>query len=357
MLARVNLPKDAGPHASSNVEWWYFFTFLDGHKGSKFALMASFFRVGESDCIKGHYLIHSLIDLKAKTQKNFSGIDKKLYLQMLGFYLPSYLLFHPSNMQMWKLSKQLLTKHLPRPHTLLKDISIGRNPTELCYGEAKLSFQDEEKGTFQVKMKAKSNFINLTFTPTKPVALIGGDGKPSDLYYYSYTRNDVEGQIKRRHTIENLKGEGWFDHQWGRDYGLLKDRGWNWFGLQLDDGRELLISETRLIKTGKTSSHMANLISQDGSLQFTDNVAIEPLSYWTSLKTGAKYPINWRIRIPAFQMEINVEAIFNAQEMPIIGPLQAIWEGACTVIGDEALPNGQLVKLKGKRIYRASRLS
>jgi predicted secreted hydrolase len=39
------------------------------------------------------------------------------------------------------------------------------------------------------------------------------------------------------------------------------------------------------------------------------------------------------ITIPEFDLEINVSALFPEQEMPIIGPLKAIWEGACSVRG------------------------
>jgi len=34
--------------------------------------------------------------------------------------------------------------------------------------------------------------------------------------------------------------------------------------------------------------------------------------------------------------------------MAIIGPIQAIWEGATVVVGQETLPNGKRKKLEGK---------
>jgi len=36
------------------------------------------------------------------------------------------------------------------------------------------------------------------------------------------------------------------------------------------------------------------------------------------------------------------------QEMPIFGPLQAIWEGTCILTGQEILPNNQIISLEGK---------
>jgi len=59
----IDLPRDANLHLLSNIEWWYCYSFLSGDKGSKFAIMASFFSFGEVPCFKGHNLIFSLIDL------------------------------------------------------------------------------------------------------------------------------------------------------------------------------------------------------------------------------------------------------------------------------------------------------
>lgn len=141
--------------------------------------------------------------------------------------------------------------------------------------------------------------------------------------------------IKKGVSTENVTGQGWFDHQWGYTGDLLTKTGWNWFGLQLEDGRELLISELRSIKTGKTFSPMANLIEPDGKLKFTRNLTLKPSNYWRSPLSNAVYPLEWMITIPEFRLKINVSAVFPEQEMPVIGPLNAIWEGACSVMGSE----------------------
>ncbi|ARI79082.1 hypothetical protein HM131_02230 [Halobacillus mangrovi] len=157
----------------------------------------------------------------------------------------------------------------------------------------------------------------------------------------------MEGQIQTDKGIENVKGQGWFDHQWGRDYGLIRGAGWNWFGLQLEDGRELLLNEMRTSE-GSTFSPMANLIEKDGSIRFTRDISFEPLSFWRSLRTNARYPIEWRIKIPYFSMDIHVKALFPTQEMDVIGPMRAIWEGACTLYGEEVLAGGKKERLEGR---------
>jgi predicted secreted hydrolase len=285
--------------------------------------------------------------LNNKTQQHRSLIDYKLYLNMIGLYLPFYLLSHPKDTKIWKLYWSLLKNQLPPPHSWMKHVSIRNNPTKLIYGDASLTFLDETQNQFNIHIMETDMVLDFNFIPIKPVALIGKDGTPGNLYYYSFTKNQVQGHIKKGNTIETFTGEGWFDHQWGRDYSLLRGAGWSWFGIQLEDGRELLINCNHSLRTGEFFSPIVNLIEKDGTLHFSRNVHMKPLKYWKSLDTNASYPVEWEIAIPDFSIELKVVAIFNKQEMPIIGPLKAIWEGACTVTGQETLSNMQIKKLNG----------
>jgi predicted secreted hydrolase len=342
----ISLPEDTGPHVFSNMEWWYYYAHLTGDQGGQYAAMASFFRIGEAECIKGHYLIFTLIDLNKKTTQSYSLIDSKLKWNLLSIYLPFYLLLHPADIQIWKLYKSLLMGQIPPPHSQLKKGKIKQNPTKLIYGNHTLTFLGDKQDSFKVHLVEKGVKIDLQFTPLKPMSLIGGDGKPDQLYYYSFTKNDCFGQIQTDKGIENVKGQGWFDHQWGRDYGLLLGNGWNWFGLQLDDGRELLLNEMK--SSNETFSPMANLIERDGSIRFTRNISFQEINYWKSSNTNVRYPIKWKIKIPDFSMELDVIAVFQQQEMPVFEPLQAIWEGACIFSGEEVISNGKRKTLSGK---------
>lgn len=343
----ISLPKDTGKHRLANTEWWYYFAFLEGDKGGKYATMASFFHIGDFPFCKGHYLIFSLIDLKENSYQSYSFADRRLIYNIL-LRAPFYLFYFPYDKKMWKQYLHLLIGKLPSPHQMMRNACIKSNPTQLLYGESSLSFIDETKHHFNVHVVENNNILDLKFAPTKPIALIGKDGKPNQLYYYSFTQNKVKGYIKKGKTTENVKGRGWFDDQWGYANDLLTKTGWNWFGLQLEDGRELLINEFRDIKTGKTFSPMANLIKPNGELEFTRKVVLEPIQYWKSPLTKTSYPLEWLIKIPDFSMNIKVVPKFKEQEMPILGPLQAIWEGACNVSVDENLCNQQIKRIFGK---------
>ncbi|MDZ3952351.1 lipocalin family protein [Bacillus thuringiensis] len=344
----ITLPQDTGPHAFSNVEWWYYFAFVKGDQGNEYSIMAAFFRVGELEFFKGHYFISSLCDLHQQTQKDQSVIDSKLVANMVTIYLPLYLLFRPTDIATWKLYGKLFLHQLPFPHLWMEHTPIQTNPTQLIFGNTSLTFKNDTTHQFHVHIQDKQKEWDLDFTPIKPISLIGQDGKPDELYYYSFTNNEVKGTIKNGENLETVTGKGWFDHQWGRSSKFAQRIGWNWFGIQLDDNRELLISENRSMETGATSSQMANFIQQDGTLSFSRNVYIHPISFWKSPQTNITYPVEWNISIPDFAIELTVKALFQEQEILILGPLRAIWEGACIVNGIETSSNTIKNNISGK---------
>lgn len=344
----ISLPKDVGPHSLTDIEWWYYFAFLNGNHGGKYAVVAAFYQAGELPILKGHYLIFSIIDLNRLTKNSFSFIDKKLAKNFEYINIPLYLLQCPHDENVKNLYNHLLRDELPYPHQWLSNAVIEKNPVRLLYDNSSIIFNNSNNGQFKTTILSDGIEATLEFNSVKPVSLIGGNGKPDKLYYYSFPRNEVRGYIKKFGLIEYLTGEGWFDHQWGYTGDLITKVGWNWFGIQLEDGRELLINEFRTIKTGNTFSPMANLIEKDGQLKVTRNVSFKPLLYWKSSITNAVYPIKWIISIPQFNMTLNLEAMFEDQEMPVVAPLNAIWEGACCVSVNETNSSFKNKCIKGK---------
>ena len=330
----IMLPEDAAPHPSSNVEWWYYFAFLKGDKGGNYATMASFFSMGDEGLFKGHYLIFSLVDLDRQTHRAFSLLDEKAAVYML-FFIAYDLLLDPLDKRIWKLLYNLLKSKLPYPHKKLENVYMQKTPTRLVYGNNYLYFVNRLEDSFVVHLAEEETKIDLNFVPQKPIVLAGGDGKPNYLFYYSFPRNRVEGRIENGGVAENVTGTGWFDHQWGRTHTLTFITGWDWFGIQLNDGRELLMNQFTSIKNDKSFRPMANLIDNRGNVFFTRNIEYYPVKYWKSPLTKAVYPVEWQIVIPEFYMKMKVCPYFAMQEAPIIGPLHAIWEGACFMSGEE----------------------
>ncbi|WP_168735384.1 lipocalin family protein [Cohnella fermenti] len=346
--ASISLPEDASGHPFSNVEWWYAYALLTGSRGRRYAVMASFFRVGELLLPKGHYAIHSFIDLDRGRSEPHSLLDRMLAYQMATVYLPVYLTANPLDGHTWGLYKQLLGASVPAPHRLLPGgASVAGKPTRIVYGENSLSFEDDASARLRLELASETARLRLRFEPAKPVALIDEVGKVNGLKYYSATRNEVAGELYREGRFETVRGEGWFDHQWGRHYGLLRGEGWDWFGLQLRGGRELLISRLRPANPREKPYSVAKLIRPDGSVATTERVTLRPERVWSGEWTKAEYPVEWSIELPEFAVSLRVSPLTNRQEMPILGPLQAIWEGACAASGTARTFAGKTEAVEG----------
>lgn len=148
-------------------------------------------------------------------------------------------------------------------------------------------------------------------------------------YYYSRERMPVTGLISIGGVTLNVDGTAWFDHQYG-DLNEAVQLGWDWFAIQLDDNREIMIY---------------NIHQQGADLQvggsYTDelcvsteidpgDVDITVLNAWTSPHTGCIYPSGWEITVG--DLELIVEPVMADQELSDVSPVY--WEGANVVSGD-----------------------
>jgi predicted secreted hydrolase len=56
-----------------------------------------------------------------------------------------------------------------------------------------------------------------------------------------------------------------------------------------------------------------------------------PIDFWKSDRTPARYPVGWKIEVPAQALEFTVRAVVEKQELALL-PL-AYWEGAVEIAG------------------------
>ncbi|MGP8245111.1 MAG: lipocalin family protein [Bryobacteraceae bacterium] len=66
--------------------------------------------------------------------------------------------------------------------------------------------------------------------------------------------------------------------------------------------------------------------------------SLTPLAFWTSPATHARYPVQWRIRIPSLKLEFECNAAIPQQELSAEDTSTGgYWEGAVTYSGDDRL--------------------
>ena len=99
--------------------------------------------------------------------------------------------------------------------------------------------------------------INLNLQETRPPLLHGvrglsqkGPERGNANHYYSLVGLDTEGTMISRGETYDVTGKSWMDHEFGTSALSKGVVGWNWFGLQLDDGTALMFGRLRVSEGG-----------------------------------------------------------------------------------------------------------
>jgi predicted secreted hydrolase len=184
--------------------------------------------------------------------------------------------------------------------------------------------------------------LDLSLSPAKPVVLQGERGlsrkgpEPGNAsLYYSFTRMPARGVIRLGADTLEVTGEAWMDREWSTSALGTGVEGWDWFAVQLDDGRELMVYLLRRRDGSVDPFSAGTLVAADGTVLRLDagDVRIETLAHWTSPRSGARYPARWRLSVPSAGLGLQIEPRLADQEL-IVGT--RYWEGAVTVTGSAA---------------------
>jgi predicted secreted hydrolase len=137
-------------------------------------------------------------------------------------------------------------------------------------------------------------------------------------------------------------GVSWLDREWS-SVGLGSEQaGWDWFSLQLTDGRALMLYRMRG-KNGTPDFGRATLVDASGQARYLsfDEWSITPRRSWTSPKTGAEYPVSWTVTVFAGGMAMDVEPLLDDQENVGDRSGVAYWEGAIVARDKDAREVGR----------------
>lgn len=303
-------PRDHGSHPGFKTEWWYFTGNLRDDKGYPFGYELTFFRqglrslserqAGESDWIANEIgLAHFAVTDSRNQRFVFSHRLTRSALGLAGFGQGDRLAW----IEDWSLR-------------------VGAD------------------GRWHLQAAADELKIDVTLEPLKPPVIHGengvsqksaGVGRAS--HYYSLSRMKTEGSLALRGEEAKVSGLTWFDHEWASNQLTKAQAGWDWFGLHLDDGRELMIYQLRLKQGGADPASSGTLVGLDGVATHLPKSAFKLVSgkTWTSQDTGVIYPLHWTIEIPSLDIRLEIVPKLSDQEMRV--PPAAYWEGAVQVTG------------------------
>ncbi|WP_231402358.1 carotenoid 1,2-hydratase [Caenimonas aquaedulcis] len=292
-------PRDHGAHPAFRTEWWYVTGAL--RSGDReFGFQVTFFR--------------SRVDATQAMQSKFAA-------------------------------KQLVFAHAAltdvRGRKLWHDQRIAREGFDIAasaQGDLAVKLRDwsMERSDAGIRCRVVSGdfALDLACTTTQPVLLQGDQGlsrkgpQPGQAsYYYSLPQLSVQGGVTLQGARVPVTGKAWLDHEWSDEL-LHRDAvGWDWIGMNLDDGSALTAFRLRRADGSTVWDGGSFRSSQGGTYVFRPGEAIfSPQRSWHSPRSQARYPVDWMVRTPADFY--TVKALVDDQELDSRASTGAIyWEG------------------------------
>ncbi|MBW2356549.1 MAG: carotenoid 1,2-hydratase [Deltaproteobacteria bacterium] len=309
----LHFPRDHADHPAFRTEWWYYTGHLTADDGARFGFQLTFFRYR--------------IAPPAERQK------------------------WPEPASAWRSDQVYLA------HAAVTDVAAGRHLSAERSARAALGLAGvaDDDNAVEIKVNNWSARIaptlhrleadggefafELELMPRKPATRHGihgysrkGDTPSQASCYYSFTRLAARGQLKLGGRFLDVSGQAWMDHEFSTAplaEGLV---GWDWFSLQLDDQRELMLF---VLRRGDGTWHPASsgtLILPDGTARHLtrDEIDLKTTRHWRSPHSQAVYPAGWLLQVgdEIFQ----IKPLLDDQEMRT-GASTGVtyWEGAVNI--------------------------
>lgn len=301
----LEFPRDYGSHPAFRNEWWYITGWLDTAGAPSLGFQITFFR-------------------------NRPGVAE----HNPSRFAPRELLFAHAALADPALGR---LRHEERAAREGFDLAGAReSDTDVWIFDWSLK---RDGGRYRSRITARDFAFELELTPTQPVLLEGDAGVsrkgplPAQAsYYYSAPHLAVAGHIERAGSRAAVTGVAWLDHEWSSEYMAPEAAGWDWTGINLDDGGALMAFRMRE-RSGATFWAGGSLRSPDGRVRVfrPDEIEFTAARRWRSPRTGVEYPVAMSVRAGDF--DCSLEPLLDDQELDArtgVGVLY--WEGAARAL-------------------------
>jgi predicted secreted hydrolase len=310
----LNFPRDFGAHPDFRTEWWY----ITGHARTaeerEFGFQLTFFRtrIDAAQAIASRFAAKQLVFAHAAIT-DVQG--KKLWHDQ-------------------RIARQ------------------GFDIAEASTADTSVKLRDwtlhREAGVYRARLPASDIKLDLQFTETQPLILQGQQGlsrkgpeEKQASYYYSKPQLKTSGRLTLRGQRFEVTGTAWLDHEWSQELLHPEAKGWDWIGMNLDDGSAITAFQLRNASGGAVWDG-GSFRSASGNLFIfkRGEVVFKPVRSWKSPLTQTSYPVEWIVRTPADFY--TVRAVIDAQELDSRQSTGSIyWEGL-----------SDLLDSNGKRVGR-----
>ncbi|QXE88589.1 carotenoid 1,2-hydratase [Geomonas nitrogeniifigens] len=313
---RFSFPADHGPHPGFRNEWWYFTGNLRASDGRRFGYQLTFFKTaltpgaearlsawGTNQVYMAHFAVTDVAAKRFRFAERFSR-------GALGL------------------------------------ADAGGDP--LAVRLENWAMLQNSARPWGVRLTAAEPDMDVDFNlvSVKPEILNGAGGLSrkggtagNASYYYSIPRMATSGTLRIGKERFAVSGLSWLDREWSTS-ALEQDQvGWDWFALQLDDGRDVMFYRLRKRDGSSDPFSGGTLVAPDGrsTVLKREDVQLEVVRWWESPASRVRYPSVWRLRVPAAGIALEIEPRLADQEL-LTG--FRYWEGAVAVRGVEGSPGG-----------------
>ena len=304
-------PADHGGHPDYRTEWWYVTGNLRADNGREFGFQITFFRV------------RPRVD---RANPSAFAARQILFAHVALSDAQSTRLLHDS-----------------------RSARAGFGIANARLGDGDVAIRDwrlvrRSDGIWRTRVAARGFSLDLALKPTQPPLLQGNRGysrKGPDTaeasYYYSIPQMAVRGTIKIGDASHTVFGKAWLDREWSSNYLNPLAVGWDWTGLNFDDGSALMLfrirraNGTTLWAGGSYRDAKARLV-----VLAPHDVLFRTRQRWRSSRTGAIYPVaqSVTVRLPTGIRTLALAPAFDDQEVDARrSGLPVYWEGVVKTQG------------------------
>ncbi len=206
------------------------------------------------------------------------------------------------------------------------------------------SFLDGSIQRMHLRGQAGDLSLDLSLLFEKPAVLHGDDGysrksSASPLaasLYFSLTDLRTSGNLRIGDKTFPVTGTSWFDREISSRGLAGNEAGWDWFAVQLDDGRQIMLYRIRTRGGGVDPFSSGTIIYNDGTSRHIrlDDYMVKEADHYTSPHTGARYPSKWEVTIASENLAFTITPLVRDQEFTEGGLIRKVyWEGTCRVEG------------------------
>jgi predicted secreted hydrolase len=305
-----SFPRDHAAHPEYRIEWWYYTGNLQTADGRRFGYQVTFFRTGVAR--------------------------------------------EPENPSRWAV------RDLYMAHFALSDIENDRFHSFERLSRAGVGWAGAEtehyrvwNDTWEARLDDETHILSaedgdcqltLSLMPEKPPVIHGergvsqkGAAAGNASHYYSLTRLRTVGTLTVDGQAFEVTGLSWMDHEFGTSFLEQEQVGWDWFSIQLEDGRDLMIFQIRQADGAMDLHSSGTLVDKNGRLvplRFGE-FSLTPSQPWKST-SGAAYPTTWTMTVPSHDLRLRVTATFPEQELQTNASTGvAYWEGSVVVTEED----------------------